>query len=230
MYLEILLIIFTLYLLFNRSYKENYSSDKGNHHRHHHHHSSKKLKKDVCRGYLTDLEYLEHMIPHHQVAVDISYMLQKKTKSPKMQEILRILIWMQEYEIKLMEIMKDTLPRKDMSPDTDMNKEYIPTISDYYEPNSLGLTDTFCDPNFFDPEGHMEHLKSMKLGDKMYIEHMIPHHQVAVDMSKVLLKNTTNDFMIYLAYRIIRSQQAEIVMLKDLLEKSVYKHTSELLI
>ena len=59
---------------------------------------------------------------------------------------------------------------------------------------------------------------------------MIPHHQVAVDMSKVLLKNTTNDFMIYLAYRIIRSQQAEIVMLKDLLEKSVYKHTSELLI
>ena len=40
----------------------------------------------------------------------------------------------------------------------------------------------------------------MELNDKMYIMHMIPHHQVAVDMSKVLLKNTSNDFMIYLAY------------------------------
>ena len=192
--------------------------------------NNKKKPADPCTDKLTDLEYLVHMIPHHQVAVDISYMLQKKTKSPKMQEILRILIWMQEYEIKLMEIMKETLPNDDMSPDTEMRKEYIPTISDYYEPNSLGLTDTFCDPNFFDPEGHMKHLKNMKLTDEMYIEHMIPHHQVAVDMSKVLLRNTTNDFMIYLAYRIIRSQQAEIVMLKDLLEKSVYKHTSELLI
>ena len=45
------------------------------------------------------------MIPHHQVAVDISYMLQKQTKDPVMQDILRKLIWLQEYEIKLMETM-----------------------------------------------------------------------------------------------------------------------------
>ena len=89
MYIKILLIIFILLLLFNKSYNESYVADDNGHH-HHHGHTSKKLKKDVCRGYLTDLEYLEHMIPHHQVAVDISYMLQKKTKSPKMQEILRI--------------------------------------------------------------------------------------------------------------------------------------------
>ena len=50
----------------------------------------------------------------------------------------------------------------------------------------------------------------MKLDDKMYIKHMIPHHQVAVDMSKVLIKNTKNDFMLYLAYRIIRSQQKKL--------------------
>ena len=33
-------------------------------------------------------------------------------------------------------------------------------------------------------------MKNMKLDDKMYIEHMIPHHQVAVDMSKRLLLYT----------------------------------------
>ena len=55
---------------------------------------------------------------------------------------------------------------------------------------------------------------------------MIPHHQVAVDMSKKLLKNTTNDFMINLAYRIIRSQQEEIILLNDLLHKNNINYQS----
>jgi biopolymer transport protein ExbD len=71
---------------------------------------------------------------------------------------------------------------------------------------------------------------SDKLSDKEYLLHMIPHHQVAVDMSKVLLKNTSNDFMIYLAYRIIRSQQNEIIILNDLLNKSKYVHSSNLIV
>ena len=75
----------------------------------------------------------------------------------------------------------------------------------------------------------MRHLKHIKLNDKVYLEHMIPHHQVAVDMSKVLIKNTKNDFMIYLAYRIIRNQQAEIILLNDLLKKSKIYFQSEIL-
>ena len=34
-------------------------------------------KSDPCDNNLTDKEYLFHMIPHHQVAVDISKILQK---------------------------------------------------------------------------------------------------------------------------------------------------------
>ena len=58
---------------------------------------------------------------------------------------------------------------------------------------------------------HNKNLHSMT--DAMYIQHMIPHHQVAVDMSKKILKTTNNDFIIYLAHRIIRSQQLEITNL-----------------
>ena len=58
----------------------------------------------------------------------------------------------------------------------------------------------------------------MKLDEKMYLEHMIPHHQVAVDMSKTLLKHTQSDFMIAFAYRIIRSQQDEISYMNQLLQ------------
>ena len=169
-----------------------------------------------CSKHITDLEYLKHMIPHHQVAVDISVMLQKKTKSPIMHEILRKLIWTQKYEIEMMKQMLTTLPNKLSTEDRKMIKKYKHTIADFIKPNKKGLTDTYCDPHFFDPEEHMKHLKHMKLDDNMYIDHMIPHHQVAVDMSKKLLKNTNNDFMIFLCYRIIRSQQEEIVLLKQL--------------
>ena len=68
------------------------------------------------------------------------------------------------------------------------------------------------------------------LTDNEYLEHMIPHHQVAVDMSKVLLKNTKNDFMIYLANRIIRSQQEELILLNDMLGKKRYSYQSNLII
>ena len=40
-------------------------------------------EKDICRGYLSDQDYLKHMIPHHQVAIDISILLQKKTQNPR---------------------------------------------------------------------------------------------------------------------------------------------------
>ena len=211
MYKYLLIFIVIFFLLKMKKNKEAYTED------------------NVCRGKLSDREYLEHMIPHHQVAVDISIMLQKISKSPVMQEILMKLIWMQKYEIKLMKLALNSLPENDMSLDEGMLKEYIPTVSDFIKPNSLELTQTYCDPHFFDPKEHMKHLHHMKLDDEMYIDHMIPHHQVAVDMSKVLLKNTTNDFMIYLAYRIIRSQQGEIILLDNLLKKSTYKHQSDLI-
>ena len=187
-------------------------------------------KTNICRGYLTDKEYLQHMIPHHQVAVDISILLQKKTKNPEMHDILRKLIWVQNYEIQLMKDIMKKLPQKINDKDFKMNTNYPITVAHLSKPNKIGLTKTYCDPHFFDPEKHMEHMKHMKLNDEMYIKHMIPHHQVAVDMSKVLLKNTKNDFMIHLANRIISSQQDEIILLHNMLNKKRYVHQSNLLI
>ena len=175
--------------------------------------------KDICRGYLTDEEYLSHMIPHHQVAIDISIMLQRTSTNPNMQELLRKLIWTQNYEIFLMQYIQNNNYTQ-LSNDNEMNKIYINTLGDFSAPNQPGLSNTYCDPHFFNPKEHANHLKHMNITDEMYIKHMIPHHQVAVDMSKVLLKNTSNDFMIYLAYRIIRSQQHEIILLTEMLKSN----------
>lgn len=187
--------------------------------------------RDICRGYLSDKEYLEHMIPHHQVAIDISIELQKKTTNPKMQNVLRQLIWVQNYEIHLMKYMLNKLPKYTVSTnEKPINTNYIITVADLTKPNKIGLTKTYCDPHFFDVNKHKEHLKHFELNDESYIKHMIPHHQVAVDMSKVLLKNSQNNFMIYLANRIINSQQEEIVLLNNMLNNKNFVFQSNLII
>lgn len=231
----LLLIVVVLILVLHYIKTKHHIGDNTQHQDHHqdqHHknHSSLNDTKNICTGYLTDKEYLEHMIPHHQVAVDISVELQKKTTWPKMQEILRKLIWTQKYEITLMHELNNSINyEQGMSRKKGMDKKYKSTTGDFVKPNTLGLTHTYCDPHFFDPEKHMEHIKKMKLTDEMYIHHMIPHHQVAVDMSKVLLTNTNNDYMIYLANRIIKSQQEEIVLLNELLDEKNYKASSNML-
>lgn len=208
----IILVIIILVIIYNNKIHEGYSEN------------------NVCRGKLLDKEYLQHMIPHHQVAVDISIKLQQKTKSPVMHEILRKLIWMQNYEIKLMNLAVKSLPDNDMSLSKNMLREYIPTISDYMKPNSLGLTNTYCDPDFFNPISHMKSMHHMKLSDEMYIKHMIPHHQVAVDMSHRLLLHTNHSYLMEFCRKLIVEQQSEIYYMNNLLKnKFNYNYQSELL-
>jgi uncharacterized protein (DUF305 family) len=169
-----------------------------------------------CDQYLSDRDYLLHMISHHQVAVDISKEMQQKTSNTVIHQILRPLIWNQNREIMMMKDILRSLP-SNISDDTiKMNKIYINTILDFTK-NASDLN-ADCNAMFFDPELHKKHISHMKLDEKMYLEHMIPHHQVAVDMSKTLLKHTNNDFMISFAYRIIRSQQGEINHMTQLLQ------------
>ena len=119
-------------------------NNRMNHMNHKNHQNNSTV--NPCTDHLSDLEYIEHMIPHHQVAVDISIMLQNKTTSPRMQRILRELIRIQTYEIQMMNMMKKKLPRS-VSDDINNNK-YTKTGSDFIRPNKLGLTNTYCDPHF----------------------------------------------------------------------------------
>jgi len=178
-----------------------------------------------CIEKLTDTEYIKHMIPHHEVAVYMSEKHLHNTRNPIMFKILRNILRIQKYEINM---MKDSMINNDYTDDMSdnnikMNKLYHQTQGDYTTPNKIEISDTFCDPSFFTVTKHLHHMT-----DESYIKHMIPHHQVAVDMSKRILKTSTNDFIIYLAYRIIRAQQTEISELYNL-EKSRFIYNSLIL-
>ena len=75
-----------------------------------------------------------------------------------------------------------------------------------------------CDPLFFKPNDHMKHMEHMNINDKSYLDHMIPHHQVALDMSYRLLEHTNNTHMIRICYEIIVAQRAEILKMNYILD------------
>jgi uncharacterized protein (DUF305 family) len=157
------------------------------------------------------------MINHHQIAIDISIKHIENTKSYIIMKVLRELTWTQKYEIIMM--MGELSNKTENVSEITSNQAFIPTISSSIYPNVIGLTNAYCDPGFFSSNMHKQHnLNNMIKTDKQYIHHMIPHHQVAIDMCKILLKHTKSDFLIYLAYRMIRGQESEIIFLNDMLK------------
>src|SRR3712207_9170504 len=53
-----------------------------------------------------------------------------------------------------------------------------------------------------------------RYSDERFIDAMVPHHQGAVEMARVALKNAEHDEIVQLSENIISSQQAEIQELK----------------
>ena len=57
---------------------------------------------------------------------------------------------------------------------------------------------------------------------------MIPHHQVAIDMSKRLLLHTNNSYLMQFCRNLIIEQQGEIFYMNNLL-KNIYNYNSLIL-
>lgn len=198
-------------------------------HSNHSHHSKQPnpTGSNPCTDKLTDLEYLEHMIPHHQVAIDMSNMLIPNTTNPIMLHLCRDIIRKQSYEIWEMTMMKQNLSDTMYSPEKGF-LDQVPTKLELHAPFMSRSKDGNCDPLFFKPNDHSAHMKGMKVNDKSYLEHMIPHHQVAIDMSRRLLLHTNHSYLIDFCKKLIIDQQGEIFRMNFLLQNT-YNYHSELL-
>ena len=194
-----------------------------------HNHSNHNIdsKSNPCTDKLTDIQYLEHMIPHHQVAIDMSELLEPNTTNPIMLHLCRDIIRKQGYEIWEMEIMKRKLSDTIFTNDKG-KKPYDKTKLEIFYPKLSKSKDGDCNPLFFKPDDHMKHMEHMEVNDRSYLEHMIPHHQVAIDMSKRLLLHTNNSYLIDFCRKLIIDQQGEIFYMNNLLNNS-YNYQSELL-
>ena len=68
----------------------------------------------------------------------------------------------------------------------------------------------------------MNHLCHGKVTDDQFLEHMIPHHQMAIDMAQQVSKYSTNPAILSMARDIIWSQQNEIWVMKALLRSPTF--------
>ena len=181
-----------------------------------------KKENNPCIDHLTDVEYLEHMIPHHQVAIDMSYSLIPKTNNPIILHLCRDIIRKQEYEIWEMSMIKNSISDTIFS-NSPSSVDQIPTKLEVYSPTMSKSKDGDCNPLFFKPNEHSKHMEGMEITDKSYLEHMIPHHQVAVDMSKRLLLHTNHSYLLDFCRRLILDQQGEIYYMNHYI-RSLYDH------
>ena len=145
---------------------------------------------------------------------------------PAMLHMCRDITRKQSYEIWEMTEMKRRL--------TDTMFDSIPwsidahcTKLDVHSPIMSKSKDGTCNPLFFKPNDHSKMMDGMEITDISYLEHMIPHHQVAIDMSKRLLLHTNNSYLLVFCRKLIVDQQSEIYLMNNLL-KNTYTYKSHL--
>jgi uncharacterized protein (DUF305 family) len=190
-------------------------------------HSKMDHSKNPCTGDLTDLEYLDHMIPHHQVAIDMSNLLNPHSKNPIILHLCRDITRKQSYEIWEMTMLQNKI-NEPLTDNTRWMVDSYQTKLEMFWPKLSKSKDGSCNPLFFKPNEHMKMMEHMEITDKSYLEHMIPHHQVAIDMSKRLLLHTNNSYLLDFCRKLIIDQQGEIFYMNNILMNS-YNHNSELL-
>ena len=190
-------------------------------------HSKMDHSKNPCTGDLTDLEYLDHMIPHHQVAIDMSNLLNPHSKNPIILHLCRDITRKQSYEIWEMTMLQNKINER-LTDNRRWIVDSYQTKLEMFWPKLSKSKDGSCNPLFFKPNEHMKMMEHMKITDKSYLEHMIPHHQVAIDMSKRLLLHTNNSYLLDFCRKLIIDQQGEIFYMNNILMNS-YNHISELL-
>ena len=195
---------------------------------HSHHNEKIDNGSNPCTDKLSDIEYLEHMIPHHQVAIDMSNLLIPHTENPTILHLCRDIIRKQGYEIWEMTMMKKNISDTIFSNSETWIFDQKPTKLEVYEPIMSKSKEGDCNPLFFKPDDHSKHMESMEVNDRSYLEHMIPHHQVAIDMSHRLLLYTNNSYLLDFCKKLIIDQQGEIYLMNNLL-KNRYNYNSKLL-
>jgi hypothetical protein len=109
----------------------------------------------MCHGPISDNEFLEHMIPHHQMAIDMGKQVSKYSDNPTILNMARNIVWTQEYEIWIMKLLLQSQPyfsptlRKCPRLKTNETKPIMP----YYYPcmSEDWKTAGECDPKFMKP-------------------------------------------------------------------------------
>ncbi len=140
-----------------------------------------------------DQHFIEQMIPHHDGAIAMANLALEKAKRPEIKILARAIVSAQESENQQMKSWYRNWFGKEVSKDSVMTGGMMSQGGMHMG----GAQD-------------IEALKNASDFDKAFIEQMIPHHQIAIMMARMLESGTTRPEMLQLAKNIQSSQVTEI--------------------
>ncbi len=147
-----------------------------------------------------DVDFARAMIPHHHGAIDMSEIVLKHGSDPSVRTLANAIIAAQKMEIAQMQAW--------------LRKNASLTAG----PDAAAATKAYADVS-----ARMHATMTMTFSGKADIDFMtgmIPHHEGAVDMAKVLLQFGKDAELRKLADDVIRTQNEEIAMMRDWLKKN----------
>lgn len=169
---------------------------------------------------LTDTQFLEYMIAHHQVAVNIAKQVLRTSQNQYILELARRMVWQQGYEITMMHAMIGRLPQPFSQ--LAVLGHYNTSLLSFYKGFDLELVK--CYDDMFTGIGS-DHLPNMS--DRAFIEHMIKHHELGLAMARAQLNRGGNNssqsgFILALLYDIIHDQEQELDRMRGLAAGSLW--------
>lgn len=189
--------------------------------------SCKILSKDS----ISDKEFLELMIKHHNVAIKMSQLIQMNSSDDYILNYARRVIYNQSMEVNLMERLLKSLPNVQNEKSCNCGNSLISTKVDELYPGIF--SNAKCDNTHFENFGNTPLQMTMdsdyellpskqiegfvqvnldenhKLTDKEYVDHMVAHHKSGVELAKLVLKTTKEPKILVLAQNIVLDQEKE---------------------
>jgi uncharacterized protein (DUF305 family) len=144
-------------------------------------------------GKYSDKAFIDAMVPHHQGAIDMAEVALKNAEHEEIKQLSRNIISSQQAEIEELKSIKKE----------EFGTSQVPMEMSQEQMRAMGM--------MMDPQ----ELANKKPFDKAFINAMIPHHQSAIEMSRVALEKSENPQIRELAENIISAQQKEIEQMKQ---------------
>lgn len=158
-----------------------------------------------------DAHFIEQMIPHHEDAITMAELALEKAQHPEIKQLAQSIIASQSAEIEQMKVWyKDWYGQEVPTGTQVMGQHGMTPLRQGFE-GQVGEMHM----GMMGDETDMERLAQAADFDRVFIEEMIPHHQMAVMMASMLQRGTERPEMQQLAENIIAAQTSEIDQMRQ---------------
>lgn len=150
---------------------------------------------DSANAQQTDGAFITQMIPHHESAMEMAEIAVDRAQHPEIKQLAQSIIDSQGDEIEQLDSIHERL---------------------FAEPASAGDHGTLgLEAHESGMEADMTMLEQAKPFDEAFIDMMIPHHQGAIRMARIVIGEGEDGELSVLAESIIEAQASEIVAMNQ---------------